>query len=206
MEWVNDTREGTEQVYLLLRRAGTGKSTIAHTIAGRLGGLGRRGSSFCCSTAFADRANCLFSTVAKDLADLNDDFKEALWKHVGHKSALLFNDGPAEQVKHLLLEPSCSMRLVTNVLILIVGLDEIGKPSVSKAFLDILSKQLKQLPPQVRVLLTARPEKDIYRAFDGAESVHIRELATVERTFKRSCGGSSSSLWGTSVMKNATGS
>ena len=60
---------GKPPVYWLNGLAGTGKSTIAQTIAERLFAEGQLGASFFCSRDFEDRSNLdlIFPTLAAQL-------------------------------------------------------------------------------------------------------------------------------------------
>jgi hypothetical protein len=75
MEWVNSDADGVPRVLLLSGMAGVGKSAIAHSLAKLFDGLGRLGSSYCFDRA--NQAVCrpdnLFSTIARDLADLDPE-------------------------------------------------------------------------------------------------------------------------------------
>jgi hypothetical protein len=61
--------------------AGTGKSTIANTIASKLSDMGRLGASFCFSRNDRNDRNTetLFSTIARGMAHLDKCFKMKLF-------------------------------------------------------------------------------------------------------------------------------
>jgi hypothetical protein len=67
MEWAKD-REG-KPIFWLIGMAGTGKSTIARTVAQSFADNGQLGASFFCKKGEGDRGNAtqLFTTIAKDL-------------------------------------------------------------------------------------------------------------------------------------------
>ena len=67
-------------IFLLHGMAGTGKSTIAHTVASRLYELKRLGASFCFSRDDYNNRNAenMFSTIACGMADLDKCFKVKL--------------------------------------------------------------------------------------------------------------------------------
>ena len=64
-------------VYWLNGLAGTGKSTIARTVAERMFAQGRLGASFFCSRDFEDRSNLrlIFPTIATQLARRYPEFR-----------------------------------------------------------------------------------------------------------------------------------
>ncbi len=64
-------------IFLLHGMAGTGKSTIANTVASRLYKIKRLGASFCFSRDDQSnrRAENMFSTIAQGMADLDKCFR-----------------------------------------------------------------------------------------------------------------------------------
>lgn len=73
-DWLNNNTD--QQILLLTGGAGTGKSTVAHTIAQRYKELHRLGSSFHFSKGEAySSPHMLFCTIARDLADHNEQFR-----------------------------------------------------------------------------------------------------------------------------------
>ena len=84
-EWVGSSTlsssdEERKSIFLLHGMAGTGKSTIANTIASRLSAMKRLGASFCFSRddRIDRNAGNMFSTIARDMADLDPCFKVKL--------------------------------------------------------------------------------------------------------------------------------
>jgi pantothenate kinase-related protein Tda10 len=79
--WVNQSDEDTEspRVMVLCGAPGSGKSAIAHTVAKRFDELKRLGSSFFFIHDHPERRlDNLFSTVTRDLADLDPQWRKAL--------------------------------------------------------------------------------------------------------------------------------
>ena len=84
-----------QTIFVLHGMAGTGKSSIANTIAMRLSAMERLGASFCFSRD--DRLNRnaenMFSTIARGMADMDPCFKvklgEALYAKVLRSSGTL---------------------------------------------------------------------------------------------------------------------
>ena len=81
-QWVaSDTSSASDgerkSIFLLHGWAGTGKSTIANTIAQRLSAMERLGASFCFSRDDRIDRNAanMFSTIARGIADLDHCFK-----------------------------------------------------------------------------------------------------------------------------------
>jgi hypothetical protein len=93
--WVNGTHPVTDsnnrRILLLSRVAGSGKSSIAHTIARHFDRIGRLGASYCFSRN--DQANLkpdnFFSTISRGLAHFDPNWKDALLKMVEDDRALI---------------------------------------------------------------------------------------------------------------------
>ena len=86
-EWVaagadtSSTSDGERKsIFVLHGMAGTGKSTIANTIALRLSAMKRLGASFCFSRDDRINRNAenMFSTIARGIADIDPCFKAKL--------------------------------------------------------------------------------------------------------------------------------
>ena len=80
-QWVASSASSTDgpqkTIFLLHGMAGTGKSTIANTVASTLNQLKRLGGSFCFSRDDCSNRNAgnMFSTIACNMADLDRCFK-----------------------------------------------------------------------------------------------------------------------------------
>ena len=80
INWVNDPNPDSERALVLFGQAGTGKSSIAHEIAGLFDKMNRLTSSFIFSRSEQSerKAYHLFTTLAHHLADRYPSFKAAL--------------------------------------------------------------------------------------------------------------------------------
>ena len=70
--------EQRKTIFVLYGMAGTGKSSIANTIAVRLSAMKRLGASFCFSRDDNRNAENMFSTIARGMADMDPCFKVKL--------------------------------------------------------------------------------------------------------------------------------
>ncbi|KAJ6563033.1 hypothetical protein DFH09DRAFT_805972, partial [Mycena vulgaris] len=76
-DWVNNG--DAPRVLVLCGDAGSGKSAIAHTVSRRFNELKHLGSSFFVLPDHCSRGpDKLFSTVTRDIADLNPEWKKTL--------------------------------------------------------------------------------------------------------------------------------
>jgi len=150
-------------IYWLNGLAGTGKSTIAQTIAERLFADGGLGASFFCSRDFEDRRNLhyIFPTLAFQLAHRYPEFRSILVPllrsnpDIGHES--LFN-----QMKALIVEPLNSPDVST--VIVIDALDECADEDPQSAILSVMGRLVEGIP-NVKFLITGRPEPRIQSGF-----------------------------------------
>ncbi|KAG1805351.1 uncharacterized protein BJ212DRAFT_1486466 [Suillus subaureus] len=174
--WVNEDDE--QQICLLLGPKGSGKSTIAHTIARQFEVIMRLGSSYCFSRAARDKRNTtnLFSTIARDLADHDSHYMKALWATVKDKRALRETINPLTQFERFILIPANQMTCIGPVLVIIDGLEHSGSESNRRDLLTALAEKGAGLPRNFKLLVTCRPEEDICAAFKGKSHVIQKHL------------------------------
>ena len=141
--WARDFNENP--VYWLNGLAGTGKSTIAKTIAERLFADGKLGASFFCSRDFEDRRNFhfIFPTLATQLARSYPGFRSILVPliqanpNIAYKS--LYN-----QMEQLIVQPLNKSNIST--VIVIDALDECEDEESASAILSVLGRLLSEIP------------------------------------------------------------
>ena len=168
IQWVNRPNgDDVPRVFLLSGVAGSGKSAIAHTIANLFYKQKRLGSSYC--FARADQANRrpnnLLSTIALDIADVDQHWKISLDNIVKGDRSLRTTGSVTEQFKKFIVEPAKALTTVGPILVVIDALDESAKGQSRTDLLDTLAKGISNLPSNFRILMTARPEPDIVNAF-----------------------------------------
>jgi hypothetical protein len=128
VDWVNNDAEDVPRVFLLSGMAGLGKSAIAHSLAHLFDGFGRLGSSYCFNRSNQTelRPDNLFSTIARDLADLDPSRKSTLYQVIHEKTALRKTRAPHEQFENFILQPASGLTSIGPLLIVIDALDESG--------------------------------------------------------------------------------
>ncbi|GJJ08970.1 hypothetical protein Clacol_003191 [Clathrus columnatus] len=172
INWVNDVDENCPRLFWLVGPAGIGKSAIAHSIALWFQSIGRLGSFFCFDRNSPNkRREKVFSTIARDLADLDEQIKRKLAEVVHNKTSLQNTTDLHLQWKHFVFEPLQAISEVSTgpILVVIDALDESGGPILRQDLLKILVKETSLLPVNFRILVTSRPEQDINTAFPGSE-------------------------------------
>ncbi|KZV62972.1 WD40 repeat-like protein [Peniophora sp. CONT] len=178
--WVHSD---ASRVLWLTGGAGTGKSAIAHTIAARFSFLQRLGSSFFFARGQAGHEpQGLFSTFARDLADLDPEFRQELASIVRKDRALRTTSNVLAQFENFLVKPSVRFTMPGPVIFVIDALDECGDTKSRRVLLDILSSRLKDLPPNFRFIVTSRDEADIHASLSKSASIETRRMGDIPRS------------------------
>ena len=188
--WINNTEDNTTRVLWLHGEAGTGKSSIAHTIADRFKKLGRLGSCYCFdrNQMAAQRDKKIFTTIARDLADRDKQMRRELANVIHQDTSLKHTTDILQQWKELIMKPAktFSETMVGPIVIVIDALDESGIVASRRHLLRILAGKLDddeslitKLPPHIRILLTSRPLPDITNALNGVEHVKSKSMFSI---------------------------
>ena len=187
--WINNTEDST-RIFWLHGNAGTGKSSIAHTIAHRFKKLRRLGSCYCFNRneMVEQRHKNIFTTIARDLADHDKKIRRELVAAVHMDTSLKNTTDILQQWKELIVRPAntLSEAMVGPILIVIDALDESGGADSRQHILRILAGKLddnesciSQLPPHFRILLISRPLPDIYDALNGVPHVQPKSMDSI---------------------------
>lgn len=150
-------------VYWLNGLAGTGKSTIAQTIAERLFADGKLGASFFCSRDFEDRRNLryIFPTLAIQLAYGYREFRTILIPLLRTNPGII-HESLYNQMEALIVQPLSSS--TTTMVIVIDALDECVDEDPQSAILSVMGRLVEGIP-SVKFLITGRPEPRIQSGF-----------------------------------------
>ena len=159
--WTRDF--GKPSVYWLNGLAGTGKSTIAQTIAERTFADGRLGASFFCSRDFEDRSNLrlIFPTLAVQLARKYPEFRSTFIQLVQSDPEIV-HETLYGQMKNLIVQPLVESAVST--VIVIDALDECKDEEPASAILSVLGQFVAEIPT-VKFFITGRPEPRIRGGF-----------------------------------------
>jgi hypothetical protein len=185
VQWVNNPNDDTApRLFFLSAVAGYGKSAVAHSVARQFDGLGRLGSSYCFDRA--DQANRhpgnLLSTIASDIADLDLHWKKSLCDVVMGNRSRRTTRSPTEQFVNFILEPAKTLTTIGPIVIVIDAFDESGDSSLRKPLLEVLARRAADLPANFRILITARPEKDILKALSDKQCIRYRHLDDIDES------------------------
>ena len=157
--WVN--ARGYPNVLLLIGAAGTGKSTIATTVAGEYQKRGKLG----CNLFFLrgrSHPGSVLQSIAYSLAVYNKSIADYLVEKL-RKSGDIGPSNLKTKFDILLRDPLSAVATKVHhpVLIVLDALDECGTPELRRNLLDVLRDRLSSLPANFRILITSRPEEDI---------------------------------------------
>jgi hypothetical protein len=159
--WSTDSN--VSPVYWLNGLAGTGKSTIAQTIAERIFADGRLGASFFCSRDFKDRRDLhyIFPTLAFQLAHKYPEFRSILVPLL-QSNPDITHESLYSQMEMLIVGPLALSDIST--VIIIDALDECVDEDPQSAILSVMGRLVEEIP-NVKFLITGRPEPRIESGF-----------------------------------------
>jgi hypothetical protein len=164
--------------------AGTGKSTIAKTVAHLFADENQLGASFICSRDEADRSNVrlIFSTLAFQLSETVLGFAAELSKAINAKSDIGYAL-PPEQLQNLIIGPLRNVGSHAQPLLIVIdALDECKDEKATSTILMALSQYIDEIP-FLNVLVTSRPEEDVRRTFRSLqECSNVLDLHLVDRS------------------------
>ena len=159
--WMYDF--GGPPVYWLNGLAGTGKTTIAQTIAERAFADGLLGASFFCSRDFEDRSNLqsIFPTIGVQLACTHTKFR-SIFVPLVQSNPDIVHESLYNQMKKLVVQPLAKSTISTVVEI--DALDECQDDEPASVILSVLGQFVDQIP-WVKFFVTGRPEPHIQNGF-----------------------------------------
>ncbi|EKM61733.1 uncharacterized protein PHACADRAFT_55983, partial [Phanerochaete carnosa HHB-10118-sp] len=159
-------------LFWLNGQPGSGKTTIARTVAARCYELGILGASFFCSRSVADCNNpsMIFTTIAFQLGLFFPPYRDQV-SEVLRKDPLLVSSSVSRQFEELILQPLVHLRKSRDAtpsfppcVVLIDALDECQDPKATSAVLSTLLKHADNLSP-LRFFITSRPDHHIITSF-----------------------------------------
>jgi len=166
--WTTD--QAGKRIFWLCGKAGTGKSTIARSVAKKLDDDGLFGASFFFKRGRAGRshAGLLFPTIARQLADLFPAIARAIAASLDQDS-LLCDRYLSTQFDRLLLQPLRKVDPTSlpsaGVVLVIDALDECDNSESIKTTLLLLSKAEEITSIRLRIFVTSRPELPVELGF-----------------------------------------
>ena len=181
--WANDNNG--KPIFWLGGAAGTGKSTIARTVARTFADQRQLGASFFFKRGEGERGNAtrFFTTIATQLTVRVSEIGPGIKKAVDADPAIS-EKALKDQFEKLILQPLLEVAHLSALVLLIVidALDECEQDSDIRAILQLLSRTRDLKPVSLRVFVTSRPELHIRLGFkqmsDGTyEDLILQEVA-----------------------------
>lgn len=165
-EWA---RSNGKFIFWLNGMAGTGKSTIARTVAESFQNQGLLGASFFFKRGEADRGNAkyLISTITRQLVIRHHRLAPEVLNAIKNDPNIA-SKSLSEQCEKLLCQPLVKLHLdqPTTIVIVIDALDECDGEDDIRVILQLLFKMQEIKSVCLRVFLTSRPELPIRLGFE----------------------------------------
>ena len=139
------------QAFLLLGKAGVGKSAIAHRVVQEAMQLGRLGAFFCFSAGIGPEN--FFRTIARRLADLEPSYAAALMENMD--STLKTTPSMTRQLQDLLVKPFETLNALGPIIIVVDALDECA--AQRDELIHCLHDNISLFPKNIRFIITSRP-------------------------------------------------
>ncbi|KAF8542356.1 putative WD-repeat protein [Trichophaea hybrida] len=164
-------------IYWLNGMAGTGKSTIARTVARDCHDKKRLGASFFFSRGQGDlgHATKFFTSLATQLANTLSVLKPYICRAIAENPDIS-ERGLAEQWKHLIFLPLSNVKDVSlqsrQYILMIDALDECEGEKDIGLILQLLAEAKTLNTVQLKVFVTSRPETPIRHGFNTIPEAH----------------------------------
>ena len=178
MEWAKD-RDG-KHIFWLSGMAGTGKSTIARTVAQSFVNKGQLGASFF-KRGEGDRGNAskLFTTLAVDLMAHIPALRPGIREAIDAEPAIA-EKALKDQFFKLIQQPFSEAKQTSlqhiEFVVVVDALDECEREEDIRAILRLLEQTKDIKPVSLRVLVTSRPELPIRLGFKQMSDGTYRDL------------------------------
>lgn len=189
-QWADGPITG-KHIYWLQGKAGTGKSTIARTVARNLDGSGLLGASFFFKRNESGRASAgyLFSTIAAQLARKHPAAAEHMRNAIEREPQIATMAFQA-QLRELVVQPmirAIPADMKRTMTVVIDAVDECDRPDdITKVVKLLLQTDLSTVAP-LKFFITSRQKFPNHSACQGAQSrfidfpVHKIPMSIVER-------------------------
>ncbi|KAI0337308.1 WD40 repeat-like protein [Trametopsis cervina] len=175
------TAEGpqTKRIVLLTGVAGSGKSAVANEIAEHFKSLDRLGASFCFDASRQTELSLdrFLSTISRGLADLDVGWRNALVEVIKHSKDLRTTRSPQQQFNDFILKPAQNLGFIGPIVVVIDAIDEVAAKD-RKLLVECLKgmAENEKLPPNIRFLITSRPEPSIVDDLAQLDNVDVQNI------------------------------
>ena len=168
MAWAQNGSYSIPKVFWFTGPAGSGKTTIAHSIAKKLDNAGMLGSAFFFKCDKADQSDPakVITTLAYDMASHNLNFKVALADIL--KVDSLIPTSLSAQFEKILLRPLVACGQTEHLCLVLDAFYECGTHESREPLLAALAGLLPKLPGNIKLFVTSctqGPNADIDQVF-----------------------------------------
>jgi hypothetical protein len=166
--WAQD-KDG-KSIFWLSGMAGTGKSTIARTVAELFARHSQLGASFFFKKGEGERGNAsrFFTTIATDLVACEPGMLPSIRKTLDEDSAIS-QKALKDQFEKLILQPLLGLKRTRSRalarVVVIDALDECEREADIRVILQLLARTKDNCPVPLRIVVTSRPELHIRLGF-----------------------------------------
>jgi hypothetical protein len=181
--WANN-KDG-KSIFWLSGMAGTGKSTIARTVAESFASRGQLGASFFFKKGEGERGNAsrFFTTIATDLVACEPGMLSGIRKTLDEDSTISHR-ALRDQFEKLILQPLLGIKQARSRtlarVVVIDALDECEREEDIRAILQLLAKTKDVQPVPLRIVVTSRPELHIRLGFQAMPNSTYQDLVLHE--------------------------
>jgi hypothetical protein len=181
--WAND-KEG-KSIFWLSGMAGTGKSTIARTIAQSFADRRQLGASFFFKRGEGERGNAsrFFTTIASDLVKHEPGMLAGIRKALDDDSAIS-QRALKDQFEKLVLQPLLGVHQACQQgsarVVVIDALDECEREEDIRVILQLLARTKHIQPVPLQIVVTSRPELHIRLGFKEMANGTYQDLVLHE--------------------------
>jgi len=177
MRWSKNPQDAC--IFWLNGMAGTGKSTVARTVARRWYDQKRLGATFFFSRGRGDLANAskFFATLACQLAHTQPSLASPIRKAI-LSNPIITTLGLQDQWEQLIHQPLSQDKDVPSQLVLVIdAFDECDGEKDIRLILRLLSQANSLGSMRLKIFVTSRPETPIRRGFDDISNAAHRDFA-----------------------------
>lgn len=185
INWATNVSD-TQNVLWVHGMAGSGKSTIATTVASHFRNLGCLGAFLFFDRSFPEKSHPskVIRTLAYELGLFNQHIGAAILAAIKNFPSII-NSSLHIQFTKLLVEPLSLLTVLPvkgPIVLVLDALDECGNMAERTALLNILSMELSHLPPVIRILITSRAMEDITVACSSQPNICTQMLDVTSKT------------------------
>ena len=167
---------GKKHLYWLQGFAGTGKTTIAQTVASNFSDRNRLAASFFFSRDIggdASQARFFVTSIARQLAKVDSRLRKRISQAVEEDDTIV-NQALNEQWRHLVFNPlkdvESNLSSRPSLIIVIDALDECEDAGKAQSIIHLLAQIRDIKCAGIKVFVTSRPTRPMERSFSEAES------------------------------------